>query len=333
MERLQTVFGKIKSQFISDAENINFRGIALVSDGSKYLAVDRSNNPVVLIATDPPGPGIAPMSVRLENIEADFGRLCVIERPGGELVRDSFFVLTCKASDVELQAHYFLIMDGVLKNLPTKPKVSDLTRIVSNLIDLFRAVSRPSRKSSMGLWGELFLIVNASDPILGLRSWHEDSSERYDFLLDDQIIEVKATGTRQRAHYFSFEQAYPPSRSTALVASIFVEPATGGKTLGELWSDARELAGQDFDLRLTVDRVCIETLGKNWKSARDDSYNWELARESLRYFDLNKIPKVSELQPAGVTEIAFKSNVDLIEPVKPSEYSKMGGLFHALIQL
>jgi len=332
LDSLQIAFGKIKSEIISDAERINFRGIALAPNGVKYLAIDRRGNPVVLIAAGSPEPGAVPMSVRLENIEADFNKLCIIERPGGELVRDKFFVLTCKTPDEELQAHYFVIMDGILKNLPSNPKVGDLLRIVNNLIDLFKAVSQSSRKSSMGLWGELFLIVNARDPILGLRSWHKDPSERYDFLLDNQIIEVKTTGSRQRAHYFSFEQAYPPSRSVALVASLFVEPATGGKTLGELWEQARELAGRDFDLRLIVDRVCIETLGTNWKSARSHAFNWELAGESLRYFDFEKIPKISELQPAGVTEIGFRSNVDLIEPVRSSEYSEMGGLFRALIQ-
>ena len=43
---------------------------------------------------------------------------------------------------------------------------------------------------------------------------------------------MKSSSTRSRDHVFSFEQVYPPSGASVLVASVYVEDQTNGRLLG-----------------------------------------------------------------------------------------------------
>ena len=98
---------------------------------------------------------------------------------------------------------------------------------MDRLIELFRAMTTPSRKSVQGLWAELFLIAQSRQPTILVDAWHMLPEDRYDFAMDDQRIEVKSFSGSLRQHHFSLEQLQPPEGVKTLIASMLVEGFTG----------------------------------------------------------------------------------------------------------
>lgn len=72
---------------------------------------------------------------------------------------------------------------------------------MNQLIELFRAIAKPARKSLQGLWAELFLISRAHQPAILVNAWHTVVEDRYGFAVDNQRIEVKGFSGQIRQHY------------------------------------------------------------------------------------------------------------------------------------
>src|SRR4029078_3598315 len=96
---------------------------------------------------------------------------------------------------------------------------------IATIVELFRSLQAPPRKSVQGLWSELFLIAEARHPTLLLRAWHATPGDRYDFNLGTARLEVKSVAGAVRHHHFSLAQLSPTGGTTALVASLFIERA------------------------------------------------------------------------------------------------------------
>lgn len=204
-----------------------------------------------------------------------------------------------------------------------------LSDIIERLVELFRLARRPRSQTLRGLWAELFVIVRSRSPSLLVQAWHTESTEHYDFSRGLQRLEVKSSSVRQRVHEFSFEQAYPASAARVVVASVFVEESTNGVTVGDLWDRAAGLCPLPED-RLKVERVCIQTLGEEVTEGRRAAFDWELAAESVAFFDVSRIPRVGANQPVGVHNIRFASDLGQSQEMSAVELSSIGALFVAV---
>jgi hypothetical protein len=129
--------------------------------------------------------------------------------------------------------------------------------------------------------------------------------------------------------HFSIEQVYPPKGVSALIASLLVEQSSGGTSLFELWDSIRDYASGDTELVMKVERICVDALGESWSESTKRRYDSELARESLRFYNVNGIPRVTQDQPAGVSEIHFRSSLAHAQPIQTTEYRNKGSLFEA----
>jgi hypothetical protein len=221
-------------------------------------------------------------------------------------------------------------MATVLDSLPERYSARDVSAAIDNLATLFHDIQQPPSRPASGLWAELFVIAEASSPNVMIEAWHSRPSERTDFCLDRHRIEVKCSADRARRHHFSIEQLYPPSGVATLVASVQVESVAAGSTIGQLWDQAREYVAARPDLRMKVERVCMETLGNSWEEGRRKAYDLRLAKDSLAFYDAAVIPKIPADLPRGVSEVHFRSDLSLIQPIDVSSWRSQGGLFGAL---
>jgi len=177
----------------------------------------------------------------------------------------------------------------------------------------------------------LHIICRSPQPTLLIEAWHADVTDRYDFSLDDQRIEAKASSDRSRRHHFSFEQAYPPSSVTVFVASLYVERCTQGVSLGDLWERLRTIAAGDLRLIFKVERLCIDALGDAWRNSLSRAYDWALAEESLDFYRIDAIPRVTPSQPMGVDDIRFRSDLSMAQPISPADLHGTGRLLDAML--
>ncbi len=276
-----------------------------------YIALSPEGCATILVPIKEDARAKIPAPIRLENISVDFSLDCEVFRVDGAVNRGTYTAVTCLIKESALEAYFLELLFGVMNtlNLPSSPQ--SIVSLITGIVELFQALRRPATRSTLGMWAELFFIANSSNPLRLIQGWHTEPNDRYDFCAEGEFLEIKASATRLRNHYFSLEQVYPPEGAKCVVTSIFVERSAIGASLGELWDKVRWHARLDGELRLKVDQVVISSLGSGWQNARDEVFNERLAKDSVAFFDMRSIAKPEKGQPKGVTEVKFRSNLEM----------------------
>ena len=317
MDDLLTIFQRLSTPRSDSSGTEAFNSLPIPERGQWHLGKSGAGLPAVLVAVHG-GHGVdRPLTVGLENLRVEHNIRCRLTRPDGDAAVARYSIIQCLSTDAEVQACFLRTIAGALIGLDRHVKARDLTELVDRLVALFRLVRRPRAQTIRGLWAELFVILAASDPPLVIDAWHSNPAERFDFSRDDERLEVKSSSTRSRDHVFSFEQVYPPSGASVLIASVHVEDQTSGITLGDLWDRVSD-AAPSSDARLKIERVCVESLGEDLSVGRASAFDWDLAVESLAFYRAEDIPRPSPDCPSGVSQIQFRSDLSLADSVDPS---------------
>lgn len=287
------------------------------------LAKDASGAPCLLIARRAGEVPSAP--IILEHLTVYHDVECAISHPDGASETGTFTILSCSPQNPALFPHFLQILAPLTSALGSAPTAASVRRMVSALVELFRALSAPAKKTIQGLWAELFLIATASDASALVAAWHKHIGERFDFAAGHQRIEVKSSSTRIREHHFRLNQLLAIGGARVVVASMFVERSGGGITVGQLASDIRRSIANN-DAIAQFDATFYATLGANWSTALNEAFDGDLARDSLLFFRAEDIPQVNAV-PTGVTEVTFRSDLSHLGPLPSAEMSRVGGLF------
>ncbi|HEV2990577.1 MAG TPA: hypothetical protein VG759_19230 [Candidatus Angelobacter sp.] len=81
-------------------------------------------------------------------------------------------------------------------------------------------------------------------------------------------------------------------------------------------SKTRQLLANEAVLLTQFGASFYATIGSNWNDAMDESFDWELAEESLAFFDVNSVPKVEAPIPPGVFDVRFCSDLSAVAPLE-----------------
>ncbi|MEO8007533.1 MAG: PD-(D/E)XK motif protein [Betaproteobacteria bacterium] len=301
--------------------------VAIPESGGHRLAKDANGYPCLLIRQSPQRGRLAP--IRLENLLVSFDVPCTISHVGRKLEQDIFTIVRCTASNPALFPHFLIILTPMICTLGPAPTHAAVRRAIAGLVELFQALSAPAKKTVQGLWAELFLIRWASDPRAMAAAWHPDPQEHFDFSAGPQRIEVKSSSLRRRVHHFSLVQLTPPQGTRVLVASLFVERSGGGASVHSLFDSVRALLASSAELMRHFDATFYASLGAGWEEAMNEAFDWEMARESLAFFDADQIPTVPNPIPPSVSDVRFCSDLSAAVPLRRDEVIAAGGIFSA----
>jgi hypothetical protein len=202
---------------------------------------------------------------------------------------------------------------------------------LQRLVELFRALERPPRKSVLGFWGELFVISRATDVLTTVQAWHLLPEERVDFSLGFQRLEVKAANGRRREHHFALEQLVPVPATRIVIASLLAERSSAGPSVSDLLGSIRSAARDDAELLLHIDGVIAGALGAAWRRAMDERFDDRLAASTLAFFDSGTIPKPTTVPRPEVSEVRFKSDLTRCAETPREALRQEGGLFAAAL--
>ena len=316
MEDLPAIFEQLNAPQADSACEDTFDARPVPGRDQWRIAKSESGLPAVLVAVDAPVGRDKPLGVDLANLRVEHNVRCSVSRQGGGVEIARYSIIQCLSSDSAVQACFLRTIGGVLVGLDGHVKAKDLVDLVDRLVVLFRLVGKPRERTIHGLWAELFVILSTSDPATMIGAWHSQSMEHFDFSLGSERLEVKSSSMRSREHMFSFEQVYPPSRASVLIASVHVEEQTNGKSLGYLWDRVVD-AAPSAEARLKVERVCAQSLGQDLGAGRTFSGDWNVAVESLAFYQVADIPRPSGDCPPGVSQLRFRSDLSLADPVEP----------------
>jgi len=303
--------------------------VALPDTGGHRLAKDSSGSPCLLLRQ--PSSTALPPPIRLQNLLVSYGVPCVITHPDGQQEEGNFTIIKCSDADPLLFPHFLRILSPFITTLGATPTAAAVRRVISGLVDLFQALTTPAKKSVQGLWAELLVIRDATDPFALVAAWHGLPVERIDFLSARDRIEVKSSSNRRRMHHFSLVQLTPPANTRLIIASLFVESVGGGLSLRGLSDDIRAILASAPVLLTQFDAVFYATVGANWSDAMEECFDAELASGSLQFFDSAHVSKIDGSIPSTVSDVRFVSDMSAA-PILTSEAMRAaGGLFAAAV--
>ena len=250
MLNLIELFQSIEPIAATDDEH-RFSAISISDYESHRLGKDAQGRPLLLIAVlDVPSPKQTP-PVDLEHLRVLYNQACRVSRSDGAFEEGRFAIIHCTGEDPTLQTYFLRIASVILVSFKEQATQSDVAQTIDRLIELFRAMTQPARKSVQGLWAELFLIAQSRQPAILVDAWHTLPEDRYDFAMEDQRIEVKSFSGSIRQHHFSLEQLHAPEGVKTLVASMCVERSQVGESIIDLREKIQTHLGSDSNFTIT----------------------------------------------------------------------------------
>ncbi|MCX8489727.1 MAG: PD-(D/E)XK motif protein [Cyclobacteriaceae bacterium] len=178
---------------------------------------------------------------------------------------------------------------------------------------------------------ELLLIAESKEPLNLIRYWHCIPEEKFDFNNGDERLEVKSSSNGIRVHNFSVDQLHSPSGTLTLIASIFVRQSSAGRSIDELATHISSHLANDIQLIDKLQMQIALTLGRAIHNSPDLRFDYEFAKDSLRFYRVEDIPKINlEAIPPFVSDVRFKSDISAVEPIDVNHLANNGNLFASL---
>lgn len=294
------------------------------------IAVNYEGNPVILLSVVNPMRNLSLKNFRLKHLELTHNIECKVTE-NGKTINKPFTIITFTSQDRSLQEYFLRICESLIYSLKIKPTQEQVADSLKKLIEVFRALNDTPTNTVQGLWAELFLIDIAINPVVMLNYWHNIPQERFDFNSGEEKIEIKSSGNFERIHTFSAEQLNPPSNTTVLIGSIFIRPSSTGKSIQDLVDNITERIKDDIELIDKLNTVVIRTLGSSLEQALKMKFDYQVAKESLKFYRHQDIKKIEVISiPTEVTDVRFKSDLTGIEPIEPKDMDFNGELYNAI---
>jgi hypothetical protein len=148
-------------------------------------------------------------------------------------------------------------------------------------------------------------ISSLSDPAAGVRRWHDDAEEQFDFLAVPFAIEVKSCPDQQRVHHFSLGQLTPPSDMEVWLASVLVRADSEGTSVLEL---LESIEGRITDpaQRTKLREMALKCAGRSIEDDHHHRFDERGARAALRLMDVRSVPRLECEVPPEVVRVSLQ---------------------------
>lgn len=289
-----------------------------------YARIGIDGSDVVLVLPRLSGP--RSKSVRLSKLLVDYNVSCNVKE-GSNSSDEIVTILRLLAPDERVQSVFIEVVAMLLRPL-ARFSPNRIDGLIHGLIEMFRAMESPSRSTLLGLWGELFVIGNASDPTTVGRSWHPSTNEKFDFSMEDVRVEVKTT-IGPRRHHFALEQVRPIPGLHMLIASLVVSESPRGLNVVEMvqWAVAKV---KEPDIAMQVKKTALKTIGSSDLTQTLPRLDLKSARLALRYYECRNVPQPTQ-PDLGVSEVRFVSDLQLVPHASESVVANKGRLPRGLV--
>lgn len=294
------------------------------------VAVDFEGNAVLLLSVSKKIKDLSLKNFRLKYLQLEQNLECKIHE-NDSFKLQTFTVITFRCSDRNLQEYFLRISETLVKTVGHNPTQQLVIDSLNKFVEVFKCLTDSPTNTVNGLWAELFLIENSTNPKALINYWHNLPEEKFDFNGGIERIEVKSSSNFERKHIFSAEQLNPPSDTQVLVVSIFLKQHNSGKNIQYLIDRISKKLDYDF---VTVDKlnmIVFRTLGSSIEHSIGIKFDYDIAHQSLRFYRHQDIKKIEEIHiPNNVSEVKYKSDLTSIKPTELNKLKDKKGLFNAL---
>ena len=319
---LQSELRAIYNSLLENSESDSY--CAQTVPGFSWARVATKGTCVALIT--PYAEDMALYNIELEHIKVLFNLQVKIQSDTGSRV-ERVSIIECKHSDPWLVDTFLELAAMVLMSIDADKPIG-VNNFLRDLLNLFRALNQPSGKSIQGLWGELFVIFESQNPSEGIMSWHSAPNDRYDFARVDERIEVKTT-TGIRRHAFAHEQLAPLANLKVTIASLVLNQNDDGMSCADMISKLIARIDEP-DIRNLLINKCVKILGTDWKNQNLVKFDVENARNDLKWYDVEVIPRISTTIPRDVHAVKYSSDLQTTVELTTDELAQRGSLINFL---
>lgn len=312
---LVSLFETVPALGEADRDQSRLSAIPIPDYDRHRLGRGREDAPALLIASRDRDYQSYTAPILLEHLSIQYDVTCRIRRADGGEESSPFTVVTCTDVDQGLRSYFLRVAGMIVATVGSHPSRQTIATSLEALVELFRTLAMPSRKSVQGLWAELFIIDRSESPQHVAAAWHAMPEDRFDFAHEGERVEVKSASTRTRRHHFSLDQLGAIADTRVAIASLFVERNGGGVTVGTLLDSIRSRLSGRPDLALKVEVLAASTLGSTFRRALHDAFDAQLAADSLLFFSPSDIPAVSGVVPSAVSDVHFQSDLSEVMPI------------------
>ena len=269
--------------------------------------------------------------IKLQLFHVMFNRDCNIENVETKQIETvKFNIIQLNSNNIDLQRYFFGVMSLVLERLKVLPSTVTLKSEITKIIKLFTDSPKLSLDVVRGLWAELLVIEQSSDPEYLVRTWHVTPNEKYDFNDGECKVEIKSTAGNERKHTFSLEQLNPGVDASLLIASIFVLQTGVGPTVFDLL-DRISNRINDSDVIVTLREIVLTTIGPHLDEVSKLHFDYIKGVQDYALYDYQIVPSIKkEHIPIGVEKVVFQSDLTGCEKIDKSTIPSTKKLFKCL---
>jgi hypothetical protein len=171
---------------------------------------------------------------------------------------------------------------------------------------------KPTDDAITGLIGELIFILNSKDKEKTIKCWHSAIDDTYDFSSELVRLDVKATRSSIRHHYFSSTQIPASTGKKVLIASILVDSVEMGTTLVQLVNKVTE--NLSSDLANKVNSSVLKQIGTHPGTVLNPQIDVDNTLKSINIYDSYEIP--SPQYEEQVLSVKWMATLDKAETSK-----------------
>ncbi len=288
------------------ASGSEFAAVSLSSKRRDFLAKALDGSPVFLLH-DSSSVTYSP-SIALKYLSVQFHSTCRV-RTDSATLEDQFAVITCDASVPDLFELFIRCFAVAVERLPVSSDTVVLGQCVHGLLDLFKALSWPNNREVTGLWAELYVIASSRNTSRALAAWHADKFDRFDFSWAACCLEVKATTKEIRVHEFALEQLIEPVNGNGFLASVLLQPLSGGTGVMDLARKIEVAVSGDPLARQKLWENVASALGSEFSDRLDRRFDLSYAERHFVMYAMRDVPKPDEPSDTRITGIRFRSDL------------------------
>ena len=277
---------------------------------------------VVLLT--PPDPHPDPPT-RLELLSLDPRIDVSIEEPEGGASTLECGLVQLRLEDEDLLAPFLDVAAAIVRILGPQPAPGKVSSSMRGLVRIF-GPSRTAFSSTLGLWGELLLMVHSDDPPSLLDAWHANVEDEFDFANEGSRLEVKTTTRDRRVHVFSLGQLKPVIGSHVRIVSMMTTETVSGSSVADLLIQLEGRLKGDPDRQILAHARVAEILGRGWQKESLRRFDAQEALASLVVVAPNDVPQV-DCGPPEVLHVSI--TVDCSELVSEAISVGLAGLVPA----
>lgn len=310
----KSIYQQFKKLSCSNSQSPNCYTVVNVPFSKFHkLGVENNGNPVFFIKSSLTG---SIPNINLELIAVQFNELCKLKKSTVSSIQEDFYTVISLKTNREDYIEYFLnVVCLIIEGIGDTPTQHELLNEIQKLVELFRHLSVPPTNTLQGLWAELFVIEQSSNPSYLIKSWHKKTTDIFDFNDGIDKLEVKSTSRINRIHKFSHNQLIPNEGSNVIIASVCVQQSGQGKTIFDLKNDIDSKL-DSIELRFLLADMISKTLGVDFEKAGDYSFDYSLACDSYRKYNIKDIPSLDNNSiPEEISNIHYECDLSKVHSI------------------